>query len=525
MQYLIRNVKIYDGTGSEPYVADVLTDGEKIARIETGLTALNVIDGTGLCLSPGFIDAHTHSDSQLFVDPDRAGKLLMGVTAEVNGQCGWSRAPLLSDAPETAKEFIYTVYGKPDRMAYFETFGEQMEGMSAMKLGAHQKCFVGHHMLRASVVGMENRKATPAELDRMCGLMEEAMQSGALGFSTGLVYAPGIFSDTEELTALARVAARYGGIYSTHMRDESFRLEEAVDEAITVARAAGVPLNISHLKAQYPENWYKTEKILETIDRANADGCDITFDVYPYEACSATILSTLPPSYNTHGTAWTTEHLIGKENIETLRKALLEPTEVFENPFRSAGPENLLIVVAAKTPEAEGKTIAEYAGLRGIDTVEAYAEIIAKNECRVSDVRFSMSTDCIAKNYQHPCCMVGTDGLYTSRVKLSHPRHFGTFPRYLGRFVRDMGILPFAEGIRRVTAMPAERYGFVNKGYIREGYDADMVLFDENTLIDRADYLTPLAPNEGIKAVFVMGGIAVKDNLYTNLRNGKIYRR
>ena len=525
-QYVIKNVKIYDGTGGKPYVSDVLIKGEKIEKIGKELKALEEIDGTGLCLSSGFIDAHTHSDTQLFVDPDRAHKLKMGVTSEIGGQCGWSRAPFAPDMKPEARNYLETVNGKREFVPQYETFEDYADYMeNKIKLGAHQKVFTGHCMIRASVVGMDNRPMTEAELDRACALLEECMKQGSLGLSSGLVYAPSCYGTTEELAALCKVAAKYGGIYTTHMRNEADFVEEAVAEAINIARLSGIKLNISHLKTLYPHNFYKTEKILDMIDSAIAEGMDITFDVYPYEASSATMMSTLPPSYLSEGVDRMVERVTGKENIEILRKNLYEPTEKFSNPMKNIGPEKMLITRAVTTPEAVGKTIAEYAEMLGIDGVEAYAKLLADNRGAVSDVRFNMSDEMIAKLYKHPKCMVGTDGLFTSEKKLSHPRHFGSYPRYLGRFVREMKILPMEEGIRRITSMPAERYGLKTKGYVREGYDADLVLFDENTIIDHADYLDPFAANEGIKAVFVMGGIAVHDNVYTNLRNGKFYKK
>ena len=524
-KYVIKNVKIYDGTGEKPYVSDVLINGEKIEKIGKDLTALEIIDGTNLCLSPGFIDVHTHSDTQMFKDPDRAFKLKMGVTSEVSGQCGWSRAPFVSDMPESVRAYYESVNGSRALVPQFEKFTDYINAVEEEGVGAHQKSFTGHCMLRGSTVGMENRPMKAKELDRACSLMEETMQEGSMGLSTGLVYAPSIYGTTDEVIALAKVAAKYGGIYTTHMRNEADFVEEAVDEAINIAKSADIPLNISHLKAMFPQNYDKAYKILDKIDKANAEGLDITFDVYPYDACSANILSTLPPSYNSHNVDWLCEHLTGKENVDILKKAFFEPTEKWENPVKNIGLGKMLIVRAEKTPDAIGKTFEEYANEKGIDPVEAYAYVIAENRGGVHDIRFSMSDEIIGDLYKHPKCMLGTDGLYSAGQTLSHPRHFGSFPRYLGRFIREKKILPFEEGIRRITSMSAERYGFKNKGYIKEGYDADMVLFDENTILDHSDYLDPFAKNDGIKAVFVMGRIAVYDNAYTNLRNGKFYKR
>ena len=524
MSIIFKNVKIYDGTKSDPFTADVSVENGKIAAISNHLSGTNERDCRGLCLAPGFIDAHTHSDTQLYVEPSRYCKAKQGVTFEIGGQCGWSRAPLTASAPKEAAEYLDTIY--PQKLyPMFPTFAEQMRSIEQIPLGIHQACFVGQNPIRGSVVGMKNRPATDEEISRMKPLVEEAMLSGAMGLSTGLVYAPGCYSDLHELIELAKVVAQYNGIYTTHMRDEADHLEEAVADTIRIAKEAGVRANISHIKAMYTQNWHKAEKVLRMIDDANAAGCDIVFDAYPYEAASATILSTLPPSYLSHDMDWLVDHLTGEKAISELADAIYHPTEQWENPIKNIGLGKMLIVLAVNTPDAVGKTVEEYAKEKGIDPIAAYAYIIANSRGRASDVRFAMSNECICRFYQHPLCMVGTDGLYTNGTTLSHPRAFGTFPRFLGRFVRDQGILSLAEGIRRITGQPADWYGLKNKGYIKEGFDADLVLFDENTLIDHADYLDPFIPNEGIHSVYVMGETLVENNNMTEVRNGNLYRK
>lgn len=526
MGYIIKNVKVYDGLGGKPFTADVVIEGSKISGVckhaDYQTTIGDVIDGTGLCLAPGFIDSHTHSDQQCYHDPSRAGRLLQGITTEIGGQCGSSKAPFLDSMPEDAKKFLNVAY---KRSVWFETFKDQLDSVSKLPLGAHQKYFAGHRLIRCSVMGIEGRAATDSEIDRMCGLAEEAMQSGALGITTGLVYAPGPFAETKEIIALAKTAGKYGGIYSSHIRNESDSVEEAIKEVIDIGRKAEVPVNISHIKSMYPANWGKVDSILEIIDKALDEGIDVTMDAYPYEACSAGIMSTIPPSYRAKGIDWMLAHMEGRENREVLKDLVMNGKEAYENPMKGIGPEKMLIVSASKTPDAEGKFISEYADAHGIDGFDAWCDIIVQNEAAVTDVRFAMRDEDIEKFYRHRKCMVGSDGLYSGGHKLCHPRYFGTMTRYLGRFIRGRKVLPFEEGIRRITSMPAERYGLTNKGIIKEGFDADLVLFDENTIIDHADYLDPFKPNEGIKAVFVSGGIAVIDNVYTGLANGKLYKR
>ena len=525
MDVIIRNAMIYDGSGAPGYVADLAVKDGVIAAIgEINERGKTEIDGTGLSLAPGFIDAHTHSERQVFSDPSRLCKLQQGVTTEVGGQCGSSRGPIDVNAPKEFLNYIVAAGdGLPDRI--YSSFDQLMNAVEEVKPGAHQISFVGHNALRGSVIGMENRPATEEELARMKALLESAMQEGALGLSTGLVYAPGIYGSTEEIIELAKTVSKYGGIYTTHMRDEADRLLEAVEETIRIAKEANVRTNISHMKVLYKKNRHLLDEALKMIEQANAEGCDITFDVYPYAACSATILSTLPPSYLTRGVDWLAQELSTPEGVDRLEKAIMEPVEQWENPMLNAGFDHDMIVVAPETPDAVGKLIHEYAQEKGLRDVEAYAYIIAKNRGAVKDIRFIMEEEHLVRLYQHPLCVLGTDGLYIGDGSLSHPRGLASFPRFLGRYIREKQILSREEGIRKITGLTADRYGLKNKGYIRKGYDADLVLFDFETIIDHATYADPFLPNEGIEMVFVGGQAAVVKNQPTGVCNGKVYTR
>lgn len=523
---VFRNVEVADGTGTPSFVSDVAIQDGKIVHIglvdEVGPIE---IPGEGLTLAPGFIDPHTHSDSQIFFEPSRQCKLLQGVTTELGGQCGWSRGPVAESITPESRAYFEAAVNKGLPITLYPTYSDMITAFSAMKLGANQGVFVGHHILRGSVIGMEDREPTKDELQKMKDLLEGAMKDGALGLSTGLVYAPGCYSKTEEIIELAKVVAKYGGIYTTHMRDEADRLVEAVDEAIRIARESGATTNISHMKALYKRNEPRLETVIHNIEKANSEGCEIFFDVYPYDACSATMLSTLPPSYLTRGMDWLKAELSSEDGLAKLEKAIMEPTEVWENPILNAGFDHDLIAVADQTPDAVGKTIHDYAVEKGVKDFEAYAEILTKNDGAVCDIRFLMSNDTLAYLYKQPVCVLGTDGLYYGDKTLSHPRGFASFPRYLGRLIREQKILPFEEGVRRITGLTADHYRLKNKGYIKEGYDADLVLFDKGRIIDHATYENPFLPNEGIKMVFVGGQAAVVDNQLTGLFNGKVLTR
>ena len=526
MDLIIRGATVYDGSGAPAYTADVAIQNGIIAAIgEVKERGKEEIDAAGLALAPGFIDAHTHSESQVFMDPSRLCKLRQGATTEVAGQCGWSYGPVDMNATQEFYDYIAAVKNDGKPVTLYPTHEKLMEAVEAVKPGAHQISFVGHHIIRGSVVGMEDRPATDEELGRMKELMERAMQDGALGMSTGLVYAPGIYSTTEEIIELAKIVARYGGIYTTHMRDEGDKLLIALEETLRIAREARVRVNISHMKVLYRKNRHLLDEALQMIEQANTEGCDIFFDVYPYAAASATILSTLPPSYLTRGVDWLTEELSSPEGVAKLEKAIMEPTEVWENPLLNAGFDHDMVVVAPQTPDGVGKRISDYAQEKGMRDVEAYAYIIAKNRGAVKDIRFLMEEEDLVRLYQHPLCVLGTDGLYAGGPGLSHPRGLASFPRFLGRFIREKKILSREEGIRRITGLTADRYGLKTKGYIREGYDADLVLFDFERIIDHATYADPFLPNEGIEMVFVGGQAAVVKNQPTGVYNGKVYKR
>ena len=526
MDLVIRNALVYDGSGVPPIAADVAVKDGVIAAVgEVPERGKEEIDASGLALAPGFIDTHTHSECQVFQDPGRLCKLRQGVTTEIAGQCGWSFGPVDENAPQEFRDYLATVKNGGRPLTLYTTAAALMDAAAAVKPGAHQLTFVGHHVLRGSVVGMEDRPATEKELERMKELLESAMQDGALGMSSGLVYAPGIYGTTEELIELAKVVARYGGIYTTHMRNEADGLLTAVEETIRIATEAKVRTNISHLKVMYRKNRPLLDEALRRIEEANAEGAEIFFDVYPYAAASATLLSTLPPSYLTRGVDWLAEELSTPEGVAKLEKAMMEPVEIWENPLLNAGFDHDMIVEAPSTPEAEGKLISDYARECGLRDVEAYAALIVKNHGAVRDIRFLMDEDDLVRLYQHPLCVLGTDGLHSGGTTLSHPRGFASFPRFLGRFVREKQILSREEGVRRITGLPADRYGLRTKGYIRVGYDADLVLFDFERILDRATYADPFLPNEGVEMVFVSGQAAVVRNIPTGVCNGKVYRR
>ena len=517
LDLLIINGTVYDGTGADGTRRDVgVLDGKIVfPEMSRPPEARQVIDASELAVSPGFIDVHTHADEQIYGEPSRKSKLLQGNTTEIAGQCSFSRAPYLDDAPFDSEETRLKIALSPT----FRSWAEYKEDMASRRIGTNLLSFVGHRSVRASAMGMADRAPAPRELDLMKSLVAECMEEGAPGLSTGLVYAPSCYGTEDELVELLKVVGRYGGMYTTHVRGEADTVTEALSEALRIAERAEVPVNISHIKAMFPQNYQKMDEMLEMIDRANSRGMSVTTDAYPYDATSSPATSALPPSFLAKGIPALSDFLGTKEGVDALRRAVTHPTEIWENPIANIGARNFIIADAAVTKEAMGKRVSEYAEMKGLDDIEAFADLYSRNRCAMTDVRFNMLEENVEKAYRHPTCLVGSDGLYNGSG-LAHPRAFATFPRYLGRFIREKKVLTLAEGIHRLTGKAAERYRLKDRGLIKEGYVADITVFDPETVCDTATYSDPFAPNAGIRYVIVGGKLRAHDGELVGEENG-----
>lgn len=523
---IIENVRIYDGTGASPFHGHVAVKNGKIAAVQKDRfpeTASERIDAAGLSLSPGFIDSHSHADEEIFTNPGRDHVLRMGVTTEIAGQCGHTESPY----PEDVDPKLYSMASGNFGGHPYASFSRLASDAEKLPLGVNEAWFTGHGALRTSVMGFENRKAAEEEICSMKSLLQEEMEGGALGFSTGLAYVPGIYSDVRELSELAKVLKPYGGIYTSHTRSESAGLFDAVQEVIDIARIAGVTGNISHFKACYPDFWDRMDEALSMVDAARAEGLDITMDAYPYIAVSTTTLSAMPSAFLTGGAEAFAESLSDPSVREAVRKEIYEiDSPTWDNALKHAGPERFLVVSASETPEYEGLTYTEIAERLSLDPFDAVVWMLQKNHGHVMDVRFIMTEENVEKVLRHPVCTVGSDGIWIKeRDRTCHPRALGTFPRYLGHYIRERGILSREEGIRRITGLPALRYGLSGKGFLLPGYDADLVLFDYDSIRDGGDFQDPFRKNEGIEKVFLAGELVLSENEPTGSRKGKFLRR
>lgn len=527
LDLIIKNATIIDGSGCLRFRGDVGVSKGKIVSVgNVDGEAAETIDANGCVLAPGFIDVHAHGDLFSHVDPLCASKLRQGITTEIAGQCGLGPAPVRVDTLPVYKSY-YEKQGAPlhPKAETFTSFFTYIEELARQKRGIHMALFTPHGTLRIAAMGFSPVAPDSARLFAMRTMLAEAMQAGALGLSTGLMYAPGSFAFSEQLLSLCEVAAEYGGIYTSHLRDQGGYLVESVEDALLMGERTGVKVNISHHKAAGKSNWGKVQKTTAMLSSARERGIDATHDVYPYTASSTTLSATLPPSCMKEGIETLLDRLSDADYVKELQQRIFHPTEVWENSLLDCGYDGVLIFRAPATPAAEGKSIAQYAQVCGITPFDAYIRLLRENKLAVGDICFSMSQEDVDYLIKDPFCMFGTDALYVEGMKNTHPRAIGTFPRILGRCVRENRLLTLEEAVRKMTSLAADTYKLRDKGRIAVGYDADLTLFDPDIIIDHADYTNPLARNEGIIRVYVGGELALLDGEPTRLMNGKILKR
>lgn len=493
---LIKNGMILDGTGCDGFAADIGIRDGKIVAIDTDLSeAKQVIDAQGLVVTPGFIDSHTHSDGTALPYPLQAEKAEQGITTSIAGQCGSTPYP---------KREGETV----------QPMGVFMDKVENTPQGSHIAMFVGHRALRTTVMGMENRAPTNEEMEKMKALLREAMAAGVLGVSFGLIYTPSCYAKTDELIELAKVAGEMGGMISAHIRDEKDHVIEAVEEFITIVKAAGVRGVLSHHKAAQKQNHGKVKKTLSLLRQANREGCDIYCDVYPYVA-SATRLSArfVPIEYDTDKVA---QYVQDPQLRANFRK---QSIETFGEDLSW-----VQLLHCAAFPQYSGLRIPEIAKLHGKDDYDtAYDIIAAQPSCQAA--YFSMCEEDVKTVMSWERAMICTDSGVAGKKTSYHPRLRGSFPRVLGRYVRQQQVTSLPEMIRKMTSLPAMVYGLATKGVIAEGMDADICIFDPETIIDRAEFTNPHLRAEGLHFVIVDGVIAAENAVCTGQRPGKLLRR
>jgi N-acyl-D-amino-acid deacylase len=531
--WLIVNGRVIDGTGRQPFFADVGIVGEQIAAVGQlfHAEAKNRIDAMGKFVAPGFIDIHTHFDIALLAHPEAYCSISQGVTTVVIGNCGHSPVPIVGKRRNELRQLLSVIEAGIEWR--WERFGEFLDELGAVRPAVNVVPLVGHCALRASVVGFENRPAKTDELKAMQRLMEECMDEGAWGLSSGLIYPPSAFASIDELVALNEVVARRGGIYATHMRSESDALLTAVVEALQTAIRSGVKLQISHHKASRKPNWGKVEVTLQLIERA-ALNHDVNFDAYPYTAGSSYLAQLLPLWAFEGGPSVMLERLKDKHQRQQILEAL-ESDESLE--------WDKVLVASVASDEyrpLQGKAVTEIANQLGLSPAETVLHLIEHEQNAVTMVWFVMDERDVERVLTHPLCLIGSDALTIpasieprpsplvprpiSSLPYVHPRTYGTFPKVLRWLVKETGKLTWHEAIAKMTGKTAEKLGLKRRGLVRESYFADLIVFDPERVRDCATYENPHLPAEGIEWVFVNGVPALANGQPTGERNGQVLR-
>jgi N-acyl-D-aspartate/D-glutamate deacylase len=528
---VIVNGHVIDGTGSPWYAADVAVRDGRIAAIGrlAGAAAKQTIDAQGKIVAPGFIDMLGQSELTVLVEPTLPSKIFQGITTEITGE-GGSAAPL-NDAIVKADKVEYDhLKITPD----WRTWREYFTRVEKQGIGINMAHYVGATQVRRMVLGDADKQPTPAELDRMKALVREAMEQGAVGLSTSLQYSPAPYAKTEELIALAAEASRYGGIYASHMRSEAGAVLEALDEAIRIGREAKIPVEIWHVKAAGKRNWGRMKDIVAKIEQARRDGVDITADTYAYPAWFNSFSAFIPPWAHDGGDEKLLERLKDPQARARLRADMLTPDDKgWDNEWQEIpGPEAVLIG-AVQNPELasiQGKTLAEVAQLWKMDPIDTVCEILIKDHAFTYVAVFGMSEPDVALAVQQPWVSFNNDSQGTAPTGLlgqehPHPRAYGTFPRVIRKYVREDKLLSLEEAIRKMSSLPAQKMRLADRGVVKAGMWADLVVFDAATVTDKATFAQPNQLSVGMDYVLVNGVPVIAAGKATGARPGKVLRR
>jgi N-acyl-D-amino-acid deacylase len=526
---MVRGGTVYDGSGKAPVVADLAIDGDSITAIGKLDKARGrvEIDATGLAVAPGFINMLSWATESLLADGRSQSDIRQGVTLEIFGE-GESPGPLNA----AMKKNVAEAQGDIKFPVTWTTLGEYLDHLVKRGVSPNVASFIGATTVRIHEIGFADRPPTPAEQQRMCQLVRQAMEEGALGVASALIYAPGFYAKTDELIALAKVAAPYHGIYISHLRSEGNRLLEAADELLAIARAAGIAAEIYHLKAAGEPNWKKLDALIQKIEAARASGLRITADMYTYTAGATGLDAAMPPWVQEGGYNEWARRLKDPAIRERVRREMSTPTDRWESLYLAAGSPEKVLLVGFKNDKLKpltGKTLAEVARLRGQSPEETAMDLVVEDGSRVDTVYFLMSEENVRKEIKLPWVSFGSDAgsLAPEGVFLkanSHPRAYGNFARLLGRYVREEKLVPLAEAIRRLTSFPAETLKLDRRGWLKTGYFADVVVFDPAKVRDDATFEKPHQYSSGVVHVIVNGVPVLKDGEHTGAKPGRVVR-
>lgn len=522
---VIKNGKIIDGSGNVWFYGNLGIIGENITYIGTDneIEGKEILDAQGMYVTPGFIDIHTHSDFTILQCPLAESKIRQGITTELAGHCGYSVAPINPKYFEGLKKFTAFMPGSLDWS--WDSIGGFLDKIEEQGLSNNFQTLVGQGTLRIAVMGFEQRKASAQEMEDMKQLLRECLDQGAAGMSMGLVYSPGSFAPKEEIVELAKVLKEKNKMLTAHIRDEGDTVEEALREVLDIAELSCVKVQICHLKAQGKLNWSKMDILFQMIEETREKGIDVTFDVYAYTKLN-TLLTALLPGWAQDGGV---DAMVSRCSCEETRRPILEELEPIA--LKYGGWENIT-VASVNLPEntwTEGKTLLELATETKVTPGEAMLNLLRDDLCSIMVVCNCMEEGNVIKALKHPLSMLGSDGkILATEGPLSagkpHPRNYGAFPRLLSNYIRNKGIMSLEEGIRKMTSASAQKMGLKDRGLLREGMKADIVIFDFNTIKDVGTFTSPHHYAEGIEVVIVNGALTVYKGKHTGALKGKVLR-
>jgi N-acyl-D-amino-acid deacylase len=533
LDFVITDARVVDGTGNPWFYGDVAIAGDRIAAVAPRGTiepgGADVVSAAGMVVCPGFIDIQSHSIVPFLTDRRSLSKVTQGVTTEIMGEA-WTPAPFGGRmARPFPPELLFALYGADieewnERARGWSRFGDWLADLEGRGVSVNVGSFIGGSTVREYALGYEQREPTAAELATMREVLAGAMEDGAFGLATALIYPPGAFAGTDELVALCEVVAAHRGVHITHVRSEGDLLLESIDEAVEIAARSGVSTEIYHLKAIGDRNWDKMPRAIARIENARAAGLDITADMYPYEASATSLASRLPPWASADGKLY--ERLRDAATRARIADAMRQPSDEWEQ--LAVGPEQVLVAGLGLAEHAayQGRNLAEIAAARGQDWVDAALDLVAAEGQPIFTIYFQMSEENLALQMRQPWLSFATDAggmdpAIAAREGLQHPRAYGTYPRILARYVRERGVLPLEEAIRKMTSAVADRLFLRERGLLRAGMFADVVIFDPATIIDRSTYLDPHQLSTGVRDVWVNGARVLRAGEHTGAMPGR----
>ncbi|AVD37074.1 N-acyl-D-amino-acid deacylase family protein [Clostridioides difficile] len=526
MRTLIKHGLIVDGNKTPAYEGDILIENEKILKISQDLNeeADKVIDAKGRVICPGFIDTHSHSDLVILVNPYNEVKIRQGITTEVLGQDGISMAPLPQEHISSWRKNLAGLDGESDEIDWkYETTENYLKMMDDNGVGLNETYLVPHGNVRMEAMGLEDRPATKEEIQKMCEITERELKAGAIGLSTGLIYIPCAYSLTEEIIEMCKVVAKYDGVFVVHQRSEADTILTSMEEIIEIGKQSGVKVHFSHFKVCGKANWKYIPQVIELLEKAEKEGIRVSFDQYPYAAGSTMLGVVLPPWAHSGGTDKLIERLSDENERAKMKKDIANGIEGWDNFIEFAGIDQIFVtsVKTEKNKDVIGKSLLEIGKMRGKDPLDATFDLLKEEENAVGMVDFYGLEEHIIGFMKRDEQNVCTDGLLAGKP---HPRAYGSFPKILGRYVRELNVLTIEEAVYKMTKKAATSFSIRDRGELKEGYFADIVIFDKDTVSGCDDFINSMQYPTGIDYVIINGNCVVEEGKYNKIKAGKVLK-